>query len=59
MDVRDFDRKTKALQDLAERGKLVKTQPSRDPTVTKLYRKNILDAVRIDISNQTQKSMNS
>ena len=46
MDVRDFDRKTKALQDLAERGKLVKTQPVRDENLTAKYRKNILDAAR-------------
>ncbi|MGI4850862.1 MAG: hypothetical protein ACRYGR_02870 [Janthinobacterium lividum] len=46
MDIRDFNRKTKALQDLAERGKLVKTQPDRDPEITKGYRKNILEAAQ-------------
>jgi len=42
MDLRDFGRKTSALQDLAERGKLRKADAVRDPRVTEKYRENIL-----------------
>ena len=42
MDLRDFGRKTSALQDLAERGKLKKSDAVRDKTITKEYRENIL-----------------
>ncbi len=42
MDLRDFDRKVRALQDLAERGKLVKSPVIRDKKVTDQYRQNLL-----------------
>ena len=43
MDLRDFDRKVRALQDLAERGKLIKSPVIRDKKVTDQYRNNILN----------------
>ena len=48
MDVRDFNRKVKALQDLAERGKLSKAPNpvQRDPRVTAQYRAKILKSAK-------------
>ena len=43
-----FERKLGALQDLADRGKLTKTQTVRDTDVTFQYRKDLLDRAKKD-----------
>jgi hypothetical protein len=43
-----FERKLRSLQDLADRGKLTKTQTVRDTTVTRDYRKDLLDRAKKD-----------
>lgn len=54
---RDFERKTKALQDLAERGKLAKapTPVSKDPYLRRKYRNNIEKRIKKKYANNPQK----
>jgi len=43
MNLRDFNRKVSALQDLAERGKLAKAAVVRDRKITDVYRQNLIN----------------
>ncbi len=45
MNLRDFDRKVKKLQDLSDANLLQKTKPIRDPQVTKQYRKDAIKKI--------------
>ncbi|PFM69158.1 T7SS effector LXG polymorphic toxin [Bacillus cereus] len=45
MNLRDFDRKVKKLQDLSDANLLQKTKPIRDPQVTKQYRKDVIKKI--------------
>ncbi len=58
-DPRAFDRKARALQDLAERGKLVKVEGVvRDKSVTRGYRRQLIDAAKLRFGHQPDKIRN-
>lgn len=58
MNRQSFERKLNALQDLADRGKLIKTDVIRDKTILREYRSNIMTQAKKQWGNDPQRVEN-